>query len=125
MLARLTIPRARSLAASMAHQNGTSHAAHNLVKPFAPIPAASYQSAPLAIAAQDDDETICRKYRPFLHDNRHVSKNDWVAKLELSTIESLVAANLEATQGNRLKVLVLYGSLRSRYVAYVACFGPV
>lgn len=98
----------------MAHLNGTSHAASNLAKTFATMPSASYQSAPLAIAAKDDDNTIRRKHRPFIHDNVHVTENDWVAKLELSTVESLVAADLESTQGNRLKVLVLYGSLRSR-----------
>jgi arsenic resistance protein ArsH len=77
-------------------------------------PVASRAMSSLAITAQTDDAAIRAKYRPFLHDNDDVTQSDWISKLVLNTVESMVAADLEATQGNRLKVLVLYGSLRSR-----------
>ena len=73
-------------------------------------PAFSFRS--LAISEEKDDADVRKKYRPFLLDPV-VTSNDWISKLELSTAIKLAEADLNAT-GERLKVLVLYGSLRSR-----------
>lgn len=67
----------------------------------------------LQVPKSEDDATIRSKYRPFLLDE-DVANTDWVSKLELDTVESMVQSDLTATNHNRIKVLVLYGSLRSR-----------
>lgn len=69
----------------------------------------------LAIPSTDEGEAEIRpRYRPFMLEDA-VSTDDWVAKLELATVTEMAQRDL-ATSGARLKVLVLYGSLRSRYV---------
>lgn len=73
-------------------------------------PAYSFKS--LAFTEEDDDAAVREKYRPFVLDPE-VTSSDWISKLELSTVAKLAETDLEAT-GERLKVLVLYGSLRSR-----------
>lgn len=80
------------------------------VEHIAADPAFSFRS--LAITEEKDDADVRKKYRPFLLEPE-VTANDWISKLELSTAIKLAEADLEAT-GERLKVLVLYGSLRSR-----------
>ena len=65
------------------------------------------------ISEDQDDAAIRSKYRPFLLDQR-VAESDWVSKLELDTVEQMVQADLDANNGERLRVLVLYGSLRAR-----------
>jgi arsenic resistance protein ArsH len=45
-----------------------------------------------------------------------ISNNDWIAKLELSTALKMVEEEILAKGQDRLRVLVLYGSMRSRYV---------
>jgi arsenic resistance protein ArsH len=75
-------------------------------------PAYSFRS--LAISAKEDDPIIREKYRPFLLDPE-ITANDWIGKLELSTVTRFAEQDLKATD-SRLKVLVLYGSLRQRYV---------
>ena len=67
----------------------------------------------LAISAEDDEVDIRTNYRPFLLDAA-VAEQDWVAKLELATVTEMAQRDLTKT-GSRLKVLVLYGSLRQRY----------
>lgn len=67
----------------------------------------------LQITDHRDDAVIRDKYRPFLLDER-VAASDWISKLELDTVEDMVRADLAATNGDRLRVLVLYGSLRAR-----------
>ena len=67
----------------------------------------------LAIPAEDDEVNVRDNYRPFLLD-KAVAEQDWVAKLELATITEMAQRDLIKT-GSRLKVLVLYGSLRQRY----------
>ncbi|KAL4881803.1 flavoprotein-like protein [Aspergillus karnatakaensis] len=74
----------------------------------------------LAIPETSDDPIIRQKYRPFvLADPSH----EWINDLELDTALSMAQRNLTEI-GERLKVLVLYGSLRrrsySRLVAYEA-----
>jgi hypothetical protein len=64
----------------------------------------------LAIAEREDDIEIWQKYRPFiLEDN---TLEDWVSTLELTVMD--MAAQELRKSNNRLKVLVLYGSLRRR-----------
>lgn len=67
----------------------------------------------LQITENQDDAAIRSKYRPFLLHER-VAESDWISKLELDTVEDMVQADLDANNGQRLQVLVLYGSLRSR-----------
>lgn len=65
----------------------------------------------LAIVQREDDPEIRLKYRPFILKNDGVK--DWVNTLELTTALDMAAEELRKTN-NRLKVLVLYGSLRLR-----------
>lgn len=69
--------------------------------------------ARLQITEKQDDPAIRSKYRPFLLDER-VAKSDWISKLELDTVEDMVQADLDANNGDRLRVLVIYSSLRAR-----------
>ncbi|OJJ99142.1 hypothetical protein ASPACDRAFT_29548 [Aspergillus aculeatus ATCC 16872] len=65
----------------------------------------------LAISESEDSFNIRSKYRPFiLEDN---AAEDWVNRLELTTAMEMAAQEL-AKSKDRLKVLVLYGSLRRR-----------
>ncbi|KAE8324719.1 flavo protein-like protein [Aspergillus sergii] len=79
-------------------------------------------SQSLALSESEDDPAIRQKYRPFILSN--TSEKDWVSDLELTTALKLAENNLKNTN-QRLKVLVLYGSLRkrsySRLVAFEAC----
>ncbi|KAJ5593938.1 NADPH-dependent FMN reductase ArsH [Penicillium hispanicum] len=75
----------------------------------------------LALPTNEDDPGIRQKYRPFVLNNDPTE--DWISKLELTAVMNMAEENLRATN-SRLKVLVLYGSLRrrsySRLVAYEA-----
>src|SRR5687768_9173717 len=66
----------------------------------------------LAISAHEDDPEIRAKYRPFLLGDE-IESSDWIAELELDAVMEMARQNIEST-GSRLKVLVLYGSLRKR-----------
>jgi arsenic resistance protein ArsH len=68
----------------------------------------------LAISESEDDPEVRRKYRPFLLP-ADVEANDWISELELETVIHVAEKDLARTQ-SRLKVLVLYGSLRQRFV---------
>ncbi|KAL4912997.1 flavoprotein-like protein [Aspergillus aurantiobrunneus] len=99
----------------MSHENSTA--------PSKPIDNSIVQNPSLqslAIPEPEDDIGLRQKYRPFLLNN----DSDWVSKLELTTVLDMAERNLKET-GRRLKVLVLYGSLRrrsySRLVALEAC----
>jgi hypothetical protein len=70
----------------------------------------------LQITESQDDAAVRSKYRPFLLDER-VAQSDWISKLELDTVEDMVQADL-ATNGDRIRVLVIYGSLRARYAMF-------
>lgn len=85
------------------------------------LPDAKYAYRSLAIPPDQDDAAVRTKYRPFLQPNE-ISSSDWVAKVELSTALKLVEADLERTDGDRVKVLVLYGSLRSRSYSQLLAF---
>ena len=73
-----------------------------------------YMHKSLAIPyAEDTIEAEVRKaYRPFVL-SPEIMNNDWISKLELSTAMRMADEEICRT-GDRLKVLVLYGSLRSR-----------
>ncbi|MCJ1383881.1 hypothetical protein MMC17_006995 [Xylographa soralifera] len=72
----------------------------------------TYFDRSLAIAEYDDDVEVRRKYRPFILDLES-SAEDWIANLELSTVMKMAEEAFEKS-GERLKVLVLFGSLRKR-----------
>lgn len=69
-----------------------------------------FEPSSLAIPQSADDAEIRQKYRPFILDD---AAEDWVSTLELTTAMDLAARELQKSN-NRLKVLVLYGSLRRR-----------
>ncbi len=73
----------------------------------------AFVSRSLAISVSADDDEIRQKYRPFLLDPA-VESSDWVSHLELATAAEMAYQDLERTN-ERLRVLVLYGSLRQRY----------
>lgn len=66
----------------------------------------------LALTAAVDDKDVRDRYRPFILDPL-VESTDWVSRLELATVTKLALENFLRT-GERLRVLVLYGSLRIR-----------
>jgi arsenic resistance protein ArsH len=73
----------------------------------------------LALPLNEDSPEIRQKYRPFiLEDN---ATEDWVNSLDLSTAADMAENNLRATN-QRLKVLVLYGSLRKRSYSRLVAF---
>lgn len=76
-------------------------------------PDLSYFNRTLAIPASEDDPQVRQAYRPFLL-SPQVTNSDWVASLELSTIIKMAEQDLTRSGGDRLKVMVLYGSMRSR-----------
>ena len=65
----------------------------------------------LAISENEDNADIRQKYRPFIL--KDGAAEDWVSTLELTTALDMAAKELQKSN-NRLKVLVLYGSLRRR-----------
>ena len=73
----------------------------------------TYLGRTLAIPSSEDAKDIRGAYRPFILDDE-VSSSDWVAKLELGTAMMMVEEELRSTGGDRLKVLVLFGSMRNR-----------
>lgn len=74
----------------------------------------TYRYRSLALSPVQDDPAIRQSYRPFLLDDT-VSANDWVAQLELSTALKMVDTDVfQKGDGDRLRVLVLHGSMRKR-----------
>lgn len=65
----------------------------------------------LAISENEDNADIRQKYRPFILEDG--AAENWVGTLELTTTLDMAAKELQKSN-NRLKVLVLYGSLRRR-----------
>lgn len=86
-----------------------------LRKTVALPPDPEYLRKSLAIPTEEDDRDVRAQLRPFLLPDE-VTANDWVSKLELSTALKMAEADMQKTGGDRLKVVILYGSLRSRYV---------
>ena len=77
-----------------------------------PIADPSYAYHSLAMQASNEDDKFRKLYRPFLL-NEEVPRSDWVSRLELATVTKMAQDDIEKT-GERLRVLVLYGSLRKR-----------
>lgn len=73
-----------------------------------------YRYLSLAVAENDDDPVIRNKYRPFLLE-KNATIADWIEHLELATVTKVVLEDIQRTN-ERLKVLILYGSLRQRFV---------
>lgn len=89
-----------------------SHAARATVE-LAVDPADRYRS--LAIQAHEDDAAVRQLYRPFILPEPFAA-DDWVAQLELGTTLKMVESETLGSKPDRLRILVLYGSLRNRYV---------
>lgn len=66
----------------------------------------------LGLQHLEDDTVVRAKYRLFLLSDE-VRRSDWISRLELATVTELAYNDLLHT-GSRLKVLILYGSLRKR-----------
>lgn len=77
----------------------------------------TYRYMSLAIGADEDDSRVRALYRPFLLPDVFAA-DDWVAQLELSTSLKMVESQILDQKGDRLRILVLYGSLRNRWVHY-------
>lgn len=73
----------------------------------------AYSRRSFAIETHEDEAAIRDKYRPFLLPPQFVA-DDWVAKLELSAALKLVESEILEKKQDRLRILVLYGSLRNR-----------
>ncbi|KAB5585237.1 flavo protein-like protein [Coniochaeta sp. 2T2.1] len=82
-------------------------------------PAYAHQS--FAIPPHEDDADIRAKYRPFLLPDEFLT-DDWISKLELSTALKLVESEVLSKNQDRLRILVLYGSLRSRSYSKLLAF---
>lgn len=73
----------------------------------------------LAISVNDDEPDIRQKYRPFIL--AEDTGEDWINDLELTTVLDMAENDLRNTN-KRLKVLVLYGSLRKRSYSRLVAF---
>ncbi|OAK97286.1 arsenate resistance ArsH [Phaeosphaeriaceae sp. SRC1lsM3a] len=82
---------------------------------------AAYRHVSLAIPPTQDDPVVRSEYRPFLQDG-HAGDQDWVSELELSTALKMVDTQVLQAGSDRLRVLVLYGSLRSRSYSRLLAF---
>lgn len=102
--------RAHSLKMNGHGDLNNSHAGRTAVEPT-PDPAFAYRS--LAIDPSDDPSEIRETHRPFILGDKYI-KDDWVAELELSTAIQMVESEILDKGLDRLRILVLYGSLRSR-----------
>jgi arsenical resistance protein ArsH len=74
------------------------------------------QCPSLAISESEDDPEVRKSYRPFLLPT-DIEAKDWISELELETAIRTIENDLARTN-SRLKVLVLYGSLRQRFVPH-------
>lgn len=99
-----------SLSPAHSHLNNTSAAR----SPTSIEADKEYPYRSLAISDKDDDPEIRSTYRPFLLDKK-TNVGDWVEDVELATVTKIAAEDIART-GERLKVLVLFGSLRQRFV---------
>ncbi|KAK5155851.1 hypothetical protein LTS14_005417 [Recurvomyces mirabilis] len=95
------------------HVNGDLNNTTVLRKTVDIVPDPTYARRSLAIPRIEDEAQVREKYRPFLCP-KDITENDWVARLELSTVMKMVESDMTATGGDRLRVLMLFGSMRSR-----------
>ncbi|KAG5807738.1 hypothetical protein H9Q74_008093 [Fusarium xylarioides] len=94
------------------------HAGRTAVE-LTPDPAHAYRS--LAIDLAKDDPKVREKYRPFILEDKFI-EDDWVAELELSTAIQMAQSEILDKGLDRLRILVLYGSLRSRSYSRLLAF---
>ncbi|KAJ5807061.1 hypothetical protein N7474_010653 [Penicillium riverlandense] len=73
----------------------------------------------LALCSSEDDSIIRQKYRPFILSDD--TAKDWIDGLELNTALDIAESSLKLTN-ERVKVLVLYGSLRKRSYSRLVAF---
>jgi len=73
----------------------------------------AYQRLSLAIPVSEDDAEVRQKYRPFLIDAVD-AEQDWIAQLELSTALKMVDTQILKRGEDRLRIVVLHGSMRQR-----------
>lgn len=71
-----------------------------------------YSNKSLAIETHEDEASIRERYRPYLLPT--AKEDDWVADLELATTLKMVESEILDKKQDRLRILVLYGSLRNR-----------
>ncbi|KAF3169462.1 hypothetical protein EYR41_007680 [Orbilia oligospora] len=83
------------------------------VEPILPSYEDAVSASSLAITEQEDNPFTRAEYRPFLLDPL-IACSDWVAQLELKTVMNMVRDEVLNKGEDRLKILVLYGSLRQR-----------
>ncbi|KAJ4358695.1 uncharacterized protein N0V89_003279 [Didymosphaeria variabile] len=81
----------------------------------------AYRDVSFAIPAAEDDALVRQKYRPFLLDSAQ-SEQDWIAQLELNTALEMVDSQILRSGGERLRVLVLHGSMRKRSYSRLLAF---
>lgn len=81
----------------------------------------SYSSRSFAIPASEDNAVTRQTYRPFLLDDA-ITNSDWVAQLELSTVLKMVETQIIKIGEERLRVLVLYGSMRQRSYSHLLAY---
>ncbi|KAF1991957.1 arsenate resistance ArsH [Aulographum hederae CBS 113979] len=94
----------------------------SVVRPVAEIGVdAAFARQSLALEESNDDADIRRHYRPFLLPEE-IASSDWVANLELSTATKMAYEEMHRVTGGRLKVLVLFGSLRERSYSKLLAF---
>jgi arsenical resistance protein ArsH len=84
-------------------------------------PDQAYARRSLVIAAEDDDTDVRASYRPFLLSEEHRAA-DWVAALELSTALRMVEQEVLGRGADRLRILVMTGSLRGRSYSRLLAF---
>lgn len=75
----------------------------------------------LAIPVNQDDLVVRQRYRPFLL-HPDVEKQDWISQLDLGTVMDFAENDLRRTNGDRLRFLVLTGSLRVRSFSRLLSF---
>ncbi|CAM1506142.1 Fc.00g057830.m01.CDS01 [Cosmosporella sp. VM-42] len=77
------------------------------------VPEPAYNHRTFVISKENDDPDVRQRYRPFLLSETH-EVADWVAELELGTTMKMVESSIINPSQDRLRILVLYGSMRSR-----------
>ncbi len=78
-------------------------------------PGPPHRSLSLTIDALEDNQLIRDRYRPFLQPGNCLDGGeDWITQLELGTVLEMVQTGILDRGLDRLKILVLYGSLRKR-----------
>lgn len=77
-------------------------------------PDPAYEGASFSLQGGENESEIRRSYRPFILEDK-IATSDWISKLELSTAFKTVEQSIRSGE-ERLRVLVLYGSLRQRFI---------